>query len=1088
MKKYLLMALCLLPILFISFISVYAQIDDRVLNIDSVPEEERFFSRQDNSENSQVSGCYDYYNSQNIQIDMEGSSLNAVAGMDLDFRVNIENKNEYPITNSIVYAKIFKMSDNNDYYEINQFVVNNDIFILSKQFFTLDSKWKIPSNQPTGNYRIAIYLINEKLFNLQGFSLNSNLFMANYDFKIVGAKEEVLFDRDEIFINDSKYSFEGNNLILKKDSPIQINSLIQNISDSNQGVDITWKIYKNSNLIESNLLQTKKEYISIEPNSDVSVDLKIDDINFGKYFVVGEITYKDVKDKVNLLISKDGLMDPQVVFSTIINDPFNKTVDVLSCFDNDYLSNDYNVSLELLDKDGKILSQKTFENIKIFKDMGLKQSFNKNSGVFSIRTVINEKNNNLVDQLLINYDCKNSSSTTCQKKYINWSQLSILFLVLIIFIIIYVLINKNKKSIPKLIIVFAVCLSSYSVVNYVEAKSISPNINPSGIFSFAHESKNNVWAPSFISPNITIKYDTQISDPTGKIINDGDSVSVNDNLIVKFLPHKETDISWFAKIPIIGKNYSAPSWSWYPKLMNSKTLGGEWRQNATSPGSACREKDFFTLIFDDWVQGNLTNPGNHGSGIGYFKTYSIIVLNPPNKTLRTTSGIECGSLSGNELNGFEANCVVKTQGTQEINFDFSSTYGKKYFRYFDLDTNPAYYGCKINNTPIRKANRILPGCKYWFYCAFQIEPQEYRLDIPQQNIKYVFNSMPQSETNKPPLPPTITGNQTTTVGTSSSYSFVATDPDNDKIRYEIDWSNPSDDTPDQNLPSFDLTNSGTSLSTNFSFGSLPYTFKARTVDEHNATSTWSSFTVTNQPTSSISCGTNAQIYKSASSTWPSGGTFCTEPAYVIGGGTPNFPDPGLGVRWSCTDGTNGLVCTASRENQDIDDDPSCGYLSGRINLSEWPSTIGPDGLCRNTTIHSRGVTENSVGWEWGCDGVGDVCRATRTNVLTEIPKISLKIQPKLTPNCVVRLIEESSNTSSNPDVGQYFKSEKTCKITKGGNNIFTINLLNYQSYLEGTASPIQVQGLYTLSCENAEGIFAPINTDTCILNPGVIEQ
>jgi hypothetical protein len=99
-------------------------------------------------------------------------------------------------------------------------------------------------------------------------------------------------------------------------------------------------------------------------------------------------------------------------------------------------------------------------------------------------------------------------------------------------------------------------------------------------------------------------------------------------------------------------------------------------------------------------------------------------------------------------------------------------------------------------------------------------------------------------TNTAPNPPTITGPTTGVPSTSYTYTFTATDPDGDTLRYEIDWDN--NGTVDQTLPATGYVASGPPGQSQANNWTGPGTknFQARAVDSLGAISGWSPYTVT----------------------------------------------------------------------------------------------------------------------------------------------------------------------------------------------------------------------------------------------------
>ncbi|HEY4508778.1 MAG TPA: hypothetical protein VJC13_00645, partial [Candidatus Paceibacterota bacterium] len=193
--------------------------------------------------------------------------------------------------------------------------------------------------------------------------------------------------------------------------------------------------------------------------------------------------------------------------------------------------------------------------------------------------------------------------------------------------------------------------------------------------------------------------------------------------------------------------------------------------------------------------------------------------------------------------------------------------------------------------------------------------------------------------NNPPNPPTISGPTTGNPSTNYSYSFVSTDPQNDKVRYGVDWDD--NGTVDNWLPlGITYVNSGTSQSASHSWSTIgTKTFQALAKDDQGYSSNWQGYTVTISNVSTCQdssannfgqslpctydggvCGTRNTTYPIGTTGYPSGSTYC-----AVGTPTPpspSFPPPGGSASWHCTGvGGSSGQCTASVEIQtsNVDD-------------------------------------------------------------------------------------------------------------------------------------------------------------------------
>jgi len=88
----------------------------------------------------------------------------------------------------------------------------------------------------------------------------------------------------------------------------------------------------------------------------------------------------------------------------------------------------------------------------------------------------------------------------------------------------------------------------------------------------------------------------------------------------------------------------------------------------------------------------------------------------------------------------------------------------------------------------------------------------------------------------PPSIPKLSGNETGKTNVSNVYHIVSSDPENDKIKYKIDWGNGIEET--------NYFNSGECIELHHSWEKEgTYTIKARAIDEYGAESEWNDSTV-----------------------------------------------------------------------------------------------------------------------------------------------------------------------------------------------------------------------------------------------------
>jgi hypothetical protein len=206
--------------------------------------------------------------------------------------------------------------------------------------------------------------------------------------------------------------------------------------------------------------------------------------------------------------------------------------------------------------------------------------------------------------------------------------------------------------------------------------------------------------------------------------------------------------------------------------------------------------------------------------------------------------------------------------------------------------------------------------------------------------------------NNNPTAPTVTPNPFSgNVSIAYPFSFSATDPDGDTIRYQIDWDNNA--SADQSVPSASYVNSGTSQSASNASTRWPtagsYTFRVRTEDSRGGVSAWTSVPVTITVPVTPRPTVTTQVATAVSSTT----------ATINGTGNPNgFAATGW-FRYSTTN--PGATCNDTFGTRA----PS----SGGNNLNSGTSGVNFSqtitGLTRGTTYYFCALASNANGTATG---------------------------------------------------------------------------------------------------------------------------
>ena len=300
---------------------------------------------------------------------------------------------------------------------------------------------------------------------------------------------------------------------------------------------------------------------------------------------------------------------------------------------------------------------------------------------------------------------------------------------------------------------------------------------------------------------------------TGQVLPSGSTVPQGTRVKLEFLPES---MSWHTS----GSIYDTPYAYW---------------TNTLPPAVACTSADMIINQNGKKFNGKLS-----GKNI-----YAPVYAKPPVKTVQNTSAL--GSCSA-PADG-DTTCTVSSVGTHTITFDYAQSQSYQYARIYNMDVSrdaaPASRWPKVNVCePIGKLSSIRD-----FAGGATNEPRS-TVTLPHKTIPYTITVEPSDPNNTPPTSPALTTAGACVTGTAHAISMVAKDPEEDQIRYLIDWDN--NGSIDQTVPSSGWVNSGTSQTASKIFATAgSKTVQVRTEDKKGAVSAWKaiSFTCAQSPDS-----------------------------------------------------------------------------------------------------------------------------------------------------------------------------------------------------------------------------------------------
>lgn len=295
-------------------------------------------------------------------------------------------------------------------------------------------------------------------------------------------------------------------------------------------------------------------------------------------------------------------------------------------------------------------------------------------------------------------------------------------------------------------------------------------------------------AAGFKNPSVTVEYRAYIEDlDTGARLGNAATVPVGTRLRLAFDTHQYTDITWFAT----GAMFDSPY--------------GDWR--TSPPPVACHPKDYIGRDTDGKVA----------------DAFASLTVRPPTKDISGTSGLSCKppASDGSQI------CITSAPGTYHPLFSFAATEGHFYPRFLARQTQ-----CAGNNLPMALSDDP-------YATEIPTGPgQTFVVDVPTQTIPFTIHVIeaPENPDLHTPTTPTLTFGACT-AGQPHTITMTSTDPDNNQLRYGIDWD--ADGSLDQFIPATGYVPSGITQTASRTYSLAgAKTVKVLVQDTNGLTSGW----------------------------------------------------------------------------------------------------------------------------------------------------------------------------------------------------------------------------------------------------------
>lgn len=788
--------------------------------------------------------CFDYYSFGSIEVEFAPNVTSVVGGTSMHIAGTVKNNNPYPIVNGTIVLKIFKerntaTKDINGPDVVGTLSVNN-VSIPANGSVPFKTTWQVPSYIRTGQYSVTSFFTVANKFNLLGLSFTDDIVGNSSAFTVIGKEGGVYFDKGTVRINNGAYYFASYAPKLPADVAAEFEAEIVNTTDQDQIVPVRWKLYYWDEQDPKNFVSEKEETVTVPANGKITVKYKTTQNKFPVYYVVAETALKDAKSILGMRFAREGVDALRLNFPSIMQYPLTKgaTTTIFSCLHSVASPVVPNAKLKLAIKDenGKTILTYEYSGDVTGEMMGVKYEsiLNKTYKDFTVHATL-YGNNTIVDEAVLKYSCKALDPDSCGTTKHGWM---IVVGVIALILIIYIARNMRKKQIKTLL--FMLTLTAIATFgSSAQAKDVVISSSPAGPFA-EYRSASSWW---IMLGNVTtqVRYYTQITKvnasgaDTGEVVNDGATLPVGSKIKLQILPHGPRDISWNGT----GFDMDTPYGAWSPN---------------TSPVRSCHADDF---LYSYWIE-DFDEINDR---------YISLVVIPPTTQILDVPGLSCDGTEDSK----SRICTVTQAVPISPQFHFDTTWGKMYHsyragdKYDDLIPGSGYTGpivkptnaCSSNNIPLRTAN----GYPNRYNVIPTANTQLFTLGVPQRTINYSLSGIT-DPTNRPPSNPSITGPTEGYAGVSYNFSASSTDPDNDTVRYGVDWSGGT--TVTQWIPATGFVADETPQ-TGSKIWTTPgvYSFKVKAQDSKGADSGWTTHTITilADRCTNISGGQSASLFQ-----------------------------------------------------------------------------------------------------------------------------------------------------------------------------------------------------------------------------------
>jgi len=362
--------------------------------------------------------CFDYYKFPSIEITLQPEKLTYQPGEKVVFRGNLKNENSYPIVQGNLLIQVFRQNpqDSLTYgdFLVDEFVALENVYLNPLGEKKVVFVWKIPEGLSPGKYFLGAHFQVAKKLNLAGLSFIEGVYGGITNFEIKSDKEvsEVMIEKSKVLINNQ--NFYARSFVPQFDAgqPIKIDFPLKNLSDKEQRVQLSKRLFLWDNLLLERLLKEEKEEIEIGPLASKPLSAFFEKLSPGVYLYEIIAQSQETKSILKVRFAINGENPPaRLNFVGLSNFPIKKGQNgyIFSCFHSVTDRNNFEgkVVLNLKDKEGNLIAQSEYQGLITPQIMAIKKDFlsDKDYDELILESFVYDENGKVVDQISLNYNC-----------------------------------------------------------------------------------------------------------------------------------------------------------------------------------------------------------------------------------------------------------------------------------------------------------------------------------------------------------------------------------------------------------------------------------------------------------------------------------------------------------------------------------------------------------------------------------------------------------------------------------------------------------------------------------------------------------